>query len=266
MSIPTPRTRARIAAIACVTLVANAASAVVLTVDPAQSTVDAELAVSIASDTETLQFSGTMVSDAMLVTDPTFGVVVDTIQVTSADLGLSDGAWSLFFFLLVDVAVDSMDLRATASSGVILGTPVATNTSEFELQGAVLTFNQGVVIATGSALGSPVDVNNDLSVTPLEFPFENSTIATVVVTEAGGNLYDINVTIPVEASVIALEDPQVVTLNLSNGQIVLNGTLVEAENPVPMLGRWRTLGLLLLLLVVGSVVVQRRRRMGLALR
>ena len=102
----------------------------------------------IASDTKTLQFSGTMVSDAMLVTDPTFGVVVDSIQVTSADLGHSDGAWSLFFFLLVDVAVDSMDLRATASSGVILRTPVATNTSEFELQGSVLTFNQGVVIAT----------------------------------------------------------------------------------------------------------------------
>ena len=260
MSITPPRTRELITAIACVTLVANAATAVVLTVDPAQSTVDAQLAVSIASDTETLEFSGTMVSDAMLVTDPTFGVVVDSIQVTSADLGLSDGAWSLFFFLLVDVAVDSMDLRATASSSVILGTPVATNTSEFELQGSVLTFNQGVVIASGSALGSPVEVNNDLSVTPLEFPFESSTIATVVVTEAGGDVYDINVTIPVEASVIALEDPQVVTLNLSNGQIVLNGTLVEAENPVPMLGRWRTLGLMLLLLVAGSVVIHRRRR------
>jgi hypothetical protein len=259
LNIATRRARALISAISCATLAANAASGVVLTVDPAQSTVDAELTVSIVSDTDTLQFSGTMISDSMLVTDPTFGVVVDNIQVTSADLGLSDGAWSLYFFLFVDVLVDSMDLRATASSDVILGTPVAMNTSEFELQGSVLTFNQGVVVATGSALGSSIDVNNDLSVTPLEFPFEDSTIATVVVTEAGGDVYDIDVTIPVEASVIALEDPEVVTLNLSNGQIVLTGTVIETENPVPTLGEWRTLGLMLLLVAVGSAILHRRR-------
>ena len=249
--------RTLITAIACIALIADAASGVVLTVDSAQSTVDAQLVVSIVSDTETLVFSGTMISDAVLVTDPTFGVVVDSVQVTSADLGLSDGAWFLSFLTLVNVNVNSTGLRATASSGLIAGTPVATNTSELELQGSVMTFNQGTVVATGTALGSPVDVNDDLSVVPLEFPFENSTIATAVVTDLGDGLYDINVSIPVEASVIVLQDPQVTTLNLSNGTLVLSGTMAETANPVPMLGDWRTLGLIMLLLAVGIAAVRR---------
>ena len=196
MNITTRRTRALITAISCVTLATDAASGVVLTVDPTQSTVDAQLVVSIVGDTENLEFSGTMLGDIMLATDPTFGVVIDSVQVTSADLGLSDGAWLLSFLTLVNVSVNSTGLLATASSGVMRPTPVAMNTSEFDLQGSLLTFNQGTVVATRSALGDPVDVNDDLSVTPLEFPFENSTIATAVVTELGGGLYDIDVTIP----------------------------------------------------------------------
>ena len=141
-----------------------------------------------------------------------------------------------------------------------MGTPVATNTSEFELQGSVMTFNQGTVVATGTALGSPVDVNDDLSVVPLEFPFENSTIATVVATDLGDGLYDINVSIPVEASVIVLQDPQVTTLNLSNGMLVLSGTMAETANPVPMFGDWRTLVLITLLLAVGFAAVRRHNR------
>jgi len=251
--------RTLITAISCLALIADAASGVVLTVDSAQSTVDAQLVVSIVSDTETLVFSGTMTTDAVLVSDPTFGVVVDSVQVTSADLGLSDGAWFLSFLTLVNVNVNSTGLRATASSGPIVGTPIATNTSQFELLGSVMTFNEGTVVATGSALGSPVNVNDDLSVVPLVFPFENSTIATAIVTDLGDGLYDINVSIPVEASVIVLQDPQVTTLNLSNGMLVLNGTMAETANPVPMLGHWRTLGLIMLLLAVGFAAVRRQQ-------
>ena len=59
---------------------------------------------------------------------------------------------------------------------------------------------------------------------------------------------------------IVLETPQVTTLNLSNGLIVLSGTLVEMENSVPMLGEWRTLGLMLLLMAVGAEILYRHHK------
>ena len=260
MNIAAPYGRILFAIVAFLVLAADARSEVVLTVDPAQSTVDAQLVVSVVSDTENLQFSGTMNSNILLAMDPTYGLVADTVEVTSADLGLSDGAWLLSFLFFVNVSVDTTGLRATASSSAILGTPVAMNTSEFELQGSLLSFNEGSVVAVGDALGSPVNIDDDLSVAPLVFPFEESTIATVVVTDLGDGTYNVEIAIPVEASVIALEDPEVVTLNLSNGQMVLNGTLVEMETPLPIMDEWRFLGLIPLFLLAGFAVLRYRRQ------
>ena len=48
------------------------------------------------SDSETIVFDGTMISDAKLGIDETYGLVVRSMRLTSADLGMSDAAWNLF--------------------------------------------------------------------------------------------------------------------------------------------------------------------------
>jgi len=212
------------------------AGAVELTVDPAQSLISALMGVfpfcSPICPTESLVFSGTVTADILVDADPTHGLVISSMQIHSADIGLSDGLWYIPASYVI-ITGTSNGVRATLETPLIAGTPVALQTSELDLQGSLMMFNQGTIVGEGPP-PLPTILTQDLTVDPLVHTFQPGDVATATSTQAGPGVYDIEIEIPVSMMFDLWPNPEPAGfLELDGGSIVLAGTV--SVPPIPPL-------------------------------
>ena len=159
------------------------ANAVVLTLDPIQSTVVVEIVALGGCPScdviDTLAFSGTIDASVFLREDPTEGTVVGNMQIGSGDLALTDGSWLVpAGYIFVDV--DTVDVGGTMASPFTVGIAVSPQTSELELQGSMLTLNEGMLTGFVEDIS---DVTYQLGVDPMSFSFDSTALATATATE-----------------------------------------------------------------------------------
>jgi hypothetical protein len=227
------------------------AGAVVLTIDPIQSTVVVEIVALGGCPScdviDTLAFSGTINVSVLLSEDPTEGTVVGSMQIASSDLALTDGAWLVpAGFVLLEV--DTVGVGGTMASPFTVGIPVLPQTSEFELQGSMLTLNEGIL--TGFVEGL-ADVTHQLGVDPMSFSFDSTTVATATVTNNLPDLYDVEVTIPISLATMY----ESLTVEME-GTIVMMG-VVRGPAPIPSLSSTGAVAVIVLLMASSIAAIIR---------
>jgi hypothetical protein len=246
------------------------AGAVELTVDPAQSSISALMGIfpfcSPICPTESLVFSGTVTADILVDADPTHGLVISSMQIHSGDIGLSDGLWYIPVSYVIIIGT-STGVLATLETPLIAGTPVALQTSELDLQGSLMTFNQGTVAAEGPATPIPVIITQDLTIDPLVHTFQSGGVATATSIQAGPGVYDIEIEIPVSMMFDLWPNPEPAGfLELDGGSIVLTGTVsVPPIPPLVPVGAPASLAVAVLIIASAASALRKDRgRIGIA--
>jgi hypothetical protein len=233
------------------------AKAVVLTLDPIQSTVVVEIVALGGCPScdviDTLAFSGTIDASVFLREDPTEGTVVGNMQIGSGDLALTDGSWLVpAGFIFLDV--DTVDVGGTMASPFTVGIAVSPQTSELELQGSMLTLNEGMLTGFVEDIS---DVTYQLGVDPMSFSFDSTALATATATVAENlpDFYDVEVTIPI--SLVTMYQGLAIEME---GAIVMMG-VVSGPAPIPSLSSAGTLAVIVLLMASSIAVIIRSHRM-----
>jgi hypothetical protein len=247
-------------------LSATAAGGADFAVDAGRSSVDSWIALilfctSDCEPNELIEFSGTVSADVTLAVSPPYGVVVESLRLTGADLGLSDEFW------LVDaggylIPTDGSDLRGTMVTPLIAGNVPSFGVSTFELQGAALTIDSGTLIGLHPLpppLGEPIV--HDFAVEPKTHVFGGNVIATASVSEASPGFYGVEIALPAAASFAIWSTPDpTASFALTDGEIVMTavvagptlGTAVPSGDFVP-------LAVGLVLVAIGGMASRQRR-------
>lgn len=176
------------------------------------------------------------------------GTTPDAFQIAAGEVDLSDVALSLNLGFLGAVDAGGTGLGASLSSGIVLPTSAMPGMGTYDLGGAVLSLDQGMITYNGTgplggALGS--GSFNFEGADAVDFPLPSGTLATVK-TDVGGG---VTVTIPINVTTTVLTDPIDVTAIL-NGQIVLTGIKVPEPGTLVLIGMG----------AVAMIPVIRRRR------
>ena len=251
---------------ACVVLVSWLAGAPVasaafpasltLDLDPSQSEVQTTLEIAgLASEEESLEFSGTI--DVQLELDllAPGGPAVAGVEFLGADMTLSDEHWDISDGSFIEVDVDTSSVGASlsvpASPSVSL---IGAGQSEVDLSGTQLLLDDGFILVSGVALGAVLDDVIDLRppAAPMVSSFEDDVAALVTVT-VEEHRYLIRVELPVYAYEVVQSDPVLVTMS-QQGQVVLDGA-VDAPR-VPSASGWALLVIAFAMAGAGSRWVQ----------
>jgi len=221
-------------------LTAATGSAVELMVDPGRSAVDcsmelAPFAPASCDPNDLLEFSGALSADLTLVVSPPNGVVVATLHITGASLGLSDLSW------LVNagpnlIPTQSSDLQASLVAPPTIGDPQSPGVSNFDLQGGSVTMGSGTIIGEHPLpppLGQPIV--HDFAVDARTHVFDANAVATASVSALGPGLYEVEVALPA-ASVFAVwsaPDPTA-SYAITNGEIVATAVVAGPPPATPL--------------------------------
>jgi hypothetical protein len=228
-------------------------------VDPSRSQVDSWIALIIfcTSDcepNEPIEFSGSVSAAVTLAVSPPHGVVVESLEVTGADLGLSDQEW------IVDggpylFPTQGSGLRGTLVAPSVAGSVSSFGVSTFDLAGASLTIDTGT-ITTESILPPPLGeaTVHDFAIEPATHVFGPGAIATASVSKVSPGFYEVELALPAVASFGIYPDPTSAIFALSEGEIVVTAVIAApalgTEVPVP---NWVPIAVGLMLFVIGSI-------------
>jgi len=179
-----------------------------------------------------IEFSGILSADVTLAASPPYGVVVESLRLTGADLVLSDEYWWVNAGIAL-IPTDGSDLRGTLTSPLIAGNVSSFGVSTFELQGAALILDSGTLIGQHPLpppLGEPIV--HDFAVEPTTHVFGENVIATASVSETSPGFYEVEIALPPAASFAIWSDPEpFATFALTDGEIVMTAVV-----PGPTLG------------------------------
>ncbi len=200
-------------------------------VDAPDSTLTASLD-AVDEKQQGLTPSGHVDAETVLALDAVEGLVVSSLEITSAAIGIDGTSFALAFGPHVSLAATSGPLLVDGASPVLLGTVVGPNTTTFDLSGQPVLLVGGTLDLDGSALGQSVDESHDLAATPLSASLPAGTVLTAHVQPGPGDPL-VTLTLPLDVLVRVLDDPLVIPLHLS-GTLELEGS--PAPNAVPGLG------------------------------
>ena len=229
-------------------------------VDPSRSQVDSWIALilfctSDCEPNELIEFSGSVSAEVTLAVSPPHGVVVESLQVTGADLGLSDEYW------LVDggpylFPTQGSGLRGTLVTPSVTGSVSSFGVSTFDLAGASMTIDTGT-LTTESPLPPPLGEPSvhDFAVESAMHVFGTGATATASVSEVSPGFYEVDIALPAIASFAIFPDPDpTVIFALSEGEIVATavvaGPTLGTEVPVP---NWVLIAVGLMLSAIGAL-------------
>jgi hypothetical protein len=231
-------------------------------VDPGRSVVDAWVALLIFCTTDCepnalIEFTGTASAEVTLVVSPPYGVVVESLRITGADLGLSDEFWlvSAGGFL---IPTDGSDVRGTLVSPTLAASVSSFGVSTVDLQGASLTIDTGTLIGEHPLpppLGGPIV--HDFAVEPTAHVFGPNTIATASVSQTNPGFYQVEIALPAAASFAIWSTPDpTATFALSEGEIVVTAVVAGPTlgSGVPI-SNWALIAVGLMLLAIGALKV-----------
>lgn len=227
-----------------------------LDVDPATSLTIALDAIGTASGPVVV--SGDVEITLLVSNHPTFGTVATVVTPTGGRLFVADLGFSPSFGNLgnhVSLSFATASLAAAPDGPAVSATPIGPGTASAPLDGIGVVLDSGTASATGTALGSPVNVVSDFGAASGELHEDSGALATIETSGPLGGPVDVTVTIPIDAFLLALGGPPLDVPMTLQGQIVLSGT---AAYPVPSL-QGPALGVLAALLLASGLLARRLR-------
>lgn len=234
------------------------AASLLFVASPAVSSVEVELFVDPATDLEATLLSmgedvqpvtaaGSFVVRLELVEDPIHGLVAESVEIVSGNVTVGDLGWSLSGPQETLTASLANGAAFASSSGPIVATPIADNTSEVPTPDVMLTIDGGELTASGTVVGHGITVGRSFAADPrpvdLSAPGHILTIPGLCVE------FDLPISLGVP-----LDPPFLVSWIQLEGTLVLSGT-VPSTLPASPHGLWVGAALL----VAWWAAVRRRR-------
>ncbi len=189
-----------------------------------------------------IALSGNVDADVALGSDALFGLVAEGLQLTGGAVALSNSSIVLESFPLYDLTFAWNGIAASAAGPAASGFAVAPGLSLFDLVGSSLAFGAGTIDATGTFFGLPVHETLDLATLPFGSTFPANSIAQLEVTDLGGGVAALRLTLPFSADLRLTVGSEPVTVTIA-GTLVLAGQSVPEANIALLLGAAWVLGL-----------------------
>jgi hypothetical protein len=229
----------------------------------AGASVDVELFVDVSSDLEATLLSmgedvqpaavvGSFVVRLELIEHPTHGLVAQNVEILSGSLTVGDLGWSLSgpFETLTASLADGA--ASASSSGPIVATPIAANTSDVPTSDVALTLEAGDLSASGTVAGHGITVGRSFAADPRAVDL--SAPAQILTVEAPSGVVGVRFDLPITLAV-PIDPPFLVSWIQLDGTLVLSGT-IPSTLPASPHGLWAGAAL-----VVAWWAAVRRRRL-----
>ena len=219
------------------------AAPLTLAVDSAASSASVAIASSLGSPAPApVSLSGSLGADVTLASDALFGLVAESLQLSGGAIAFSNSSILLESFPLYDLTFSWNGIVASAAGPAASGFPVAPGLSLFDRVGSSLSFGAGTIDAAGPYFGLPVGETLDLAALPFGSTFPANSVAQLEVTDLGGGIAALRLTLPFTATLRVTIDTQPVTVTIA-GTLVLAGQSVPEPSAALLLGAAGALGL-----------------------
>lgn len=207
---------------------------ILLGVDPGLTNLTIALSSSAGDATSTLEVSGSIDSEVLLIDHAIFGPVASQLELISGGLAASHDPLSIFG-AGVSLTFTSVNLGMSVVGPSVSATPVAPGFSVADFYGYSAALDAGTLLIVGNVFAEPIDIALDLEMFPLILTLPLNSVGQIRVIGGAPGTLDVAVLIPVDAGARLVIAGLEVDLTLA-GNVALSGTIIPEPSTALLLG------------------------------